>query len=84
MTLINPKNEVAGRSGFELIQRAKEIDAKTVKFIFKKPYTEWKNVFDPVLPKHALSGEDFNKVWVDGNVNNPKTGKPIVRRRLPA
>ena len=77
LTLINPKNEVASRAGFELIQRAKKIDAKTVKFIFKKPYTDWKNIFDPVLPKHALSGEDFNKVWVDGIVANPKNGKPI-------
>ncbi len=76
-TVMNPKNEVVGRNGFELIQRAKKIDAKTVKFTFKKPYTDWKNIFDPVLPKHALAGKDFNQVWVDGIVDNPATGKPI-------
>jgi peptide/nickel transport system substrate-binding protein len=76
-TIINPKNEVATRSGYELITRMKKIDSKTVKAIFKAPYTDWKNLFDPVLPKHVLTGQDFNKVWVDGIVDNPTTGKPI-------
>src|SRR5439155_807898 len=30
-----------------------------------------------LLPKHALQGEDFNKVWIN-DLNNPKTGKPIA------
>lgn len=78
-TILNPKNDVAGRAGYEDIARAKAINAKTLKLTFKKPYAAWKLLFAGqfgVLPKHALQGKDFNEVW-NTNVNSQTTGKPI-------
>ena len=78
-TILNPKNDVAGRAGYEDVARAKAIDSKTVKLIFKKPYAAWKLLFYGqfgVLPKHALQGKDFNEIW-NTNVNSQTTGKPI-------
>ena len=78
-TIMNPKNDVAGRAGYEDIARAKAIHSKTVKLTFKKPYAAWKLLFSSqfgILPKHALQGKDFNEVW-NTNVNSQTTGKPI-------
>jgi len=78
-TIVNPKNEVASRSGYEDVSRAKAIDSKTLKLTFRKPYAAWKFLFYGafgVLPKHALQGKDFNEVWNTDN-NNQTTGKPI-------
>jgi peptide/nickel transport system substrate-binding protein len=78
-TIMNPKNDVAGRAGYQDIARAKAIDSKTVKLVFKKPYAAWKLLFSNqfgILPKHALQGKDFNEVW-NTNVNSQTTGKPI-------
>jgi peptide/nickel transport system substrate-binding protein len=78
-TIMNPKNDVAGRAGYQDIARAKAINSKTVKLTFKKPYAAWKLLFSNqfgVLPKHALQGKDFNEIW-NTNVNSQTTGKPI-------
>ncbi len=78
-TILNPKNDVAGRAGYEDVQRARAIDSKTLRLTFKKPYAAWKLLFYGqfgVLPKHALQGKDFNEVW-NTNVNSQTTGKPI-------
>jgi peptide/nickel transport system substrate-binding protein len=78
-TIMNPKNDVAGRAGYEDISRAKAINSKTVKLTFRKPYAAWKLLFAGqfgVLPKHALQGKDFNEIW-NTNVNSQTTGKPI-------
>jgi len=78
-TYVNPRNDVASRTGYELIRRAVTINRKTVRFVFKQPYAGWRELFSGgygVLPAHALRGEDFNKVW-ESNLNNPKTGRPI-------
>jgi peptide/nickel transport system substrate-binding protein len=72
-TIINPKWELAGRSGWDSIARAKKNNAKTVTFTFKQPYAPWKVMLGSgVLPKHALSGQDFNEVW-NNNYNKPGT-----------
>lgn len=76
-TWVDPKVAVASRSGYEKIESAEIVDDKTVTFHFKEPYAGWKDLFGPVLPKHALEGEDFNKVWQKAIVN-PKTGEPIA------
>jgi peptide/nickel transport system substrate-binding protein len=69
-TIINPKFDLASRSGWDSIGRAKKVNAKTVRFTFKKPYAPYKVMLaTSVLPKHALQGEDFNTVW-DSNYNN--------------
>jgi peptide/nickel transport system substrate-binding protein len=72
--IVDPKNEVASRSGWDSIARAVRINAKTVKFIFKKPYAPWKIMLtQSIYPQHALQGSDFNDVW-NTNYKNPKTG----------
>jgi len=69
-TIVNPKWEIAGRSGWDSIARATKLNAKTVRFTYKKPYAAWKiQLTTSVLPKHALEGEDFNSVW-NGSLNN--------------
>jgi peptide/nickel transport system substrate-binding protein len=64
------------RKLYEPIVRAKILGAKRVRFVFRKPVPEWKSLFGPVLPQHALAGEEFDKVWRD-RIDNPKTGRPI-------
>ena len=46
------------------------------------------SLFQRVLPSHALRGQDFSTVWLDG-IDNPKTGtadreRPVPRRELGA
>jgi peptide/nickel transport system substrate-binding protein len=63
-TIVNPKWEIAGRSGWDSIQRAQKVNAKTVRFIYKKTYAPWRiQLTTSILPKHALEGEDFNAAW---------------------
>ncbi len=65
------------RELYEPIVGAKILGPKRVRFVFPKPYPAWKDLFAPVLPWHALAGEDFDKVWKD-RIDNPKTGRPIA------
>jgi peptide/nickel transport system substrate-binding protein len=76
LTIINPKFDLADRTGYDQIQRAKALNDKTVKFIFKKPFAPWKSLFGSIFPKHVLQGTDFNTVW-NNCICNPKNGKPI-------
>ena len=76
---LDPKNEVAGRSGWDSIGSVKSLskDGKTFRVIFKTPYAPWKVLLATSLyPQHALQGTDFNTVWNE-NYNNPKTGKAM-------
>ncbi len=45
--------------------------------MFREPFPDWKGLFAPVLPQHALAGEDFDEVWRD-RIDNPKTGRPLA------
>lgn len=78
---IDEKNDVASRAGFDVIEDAEIIDEKTIKFTFSEPYAAWRDLFSgstgPVLPKHALEGENYNKVWTN-EIVNPKTDEPIA------
>jgi peptide/nickel transport system substrate-binding protein len=62
-TIMNKKNDMASRSGFELITDSEAVDEKTVKFTFSEAYAGWRDLFNPIYPKHAIEGADFNKVW---------------------
>jgi peptide/nickel transport system substrate-binding protein len=76
-TIMNPKNEVASRSGYDQIQRMVKVDSKTVKAIYKAPYVNWRALFSQILPKHALQGQpDFNQVWLT-SITDPRNNKPI-------
>ena len=79
--IVDPASQVSGRDGYDQINfGATKITnkGKTVKFVFKSPYADWKDLFLPgaLLPKHVLQGEDYNKIW-SNCVCNPKSGKPI-------
>jgi peptide/nickel transport system substrate-binding protein len=63
------------------IRRVDAVDAKTVRFVFRTQYGDWKRLlqFSP-LPQHALRGVSLSKsrdFWKDGIVN-PRTGEPIA------
>jgi peptide/nickel transport system substrate-binding protein len=76
---LDPKNDVAGRSGWDSIQRVVPLskDGKTFRIDWKKPFAPWKAfLINQLYPAHALQGQDFNNVWLT-DMNNPKSGKPI-------
>jgi len=69
-TIIDPKWDLAGRSGWDSISTIKKVNAKSARIVFKKPYAPWKIMLNSsILPKHALEGTDFNSVW-NTNYNN--------------
>ncbi|MGH2747946.1 MAG: peptide ABC transporter substrate-binding protein [Actinomycetota bacterium] len=74
---IDEKNKVASRAGYDVIEDAEIIDEKTIKFTFSEPYAGWRDLFRTVFPKHALEGENFNRVWTN-EIVNPQTGEPIA------
>jgi len=63
-------------SDWQRIRRIWAVDRKTVRVIFRAPTAGWQGLFDPVLPRHALLGENFSRAW-RGTIDNPKTGRPI-------
>jgi len=65
------------RALYDKIARAKILSPKRVRFVFRQPLPGWNGLFDPVLPQHALAGEDFDEVWRD-RIDNPKTGRPLA------
>ena len=76
-TTIDPKNQMASTAGYDVIEDAEIIDEKTAKFTFKEPYSAWKDgLFNFVYPKHALEGENFNKIWNKAWVGGD--GEPIA------
>ena len=70
-------DETSENSVWRRIRRVVPVDAKTVRVVFDKPVGIWRALFDPVLPRHALAGEDPDQVWRNG-IDNPKTGEPIA------
>lgn len=76
-TYVDLDNEVSSRAGYEQIRSADIVDDKTITFTFREPYAGYRDLFSPVLPRHALEGEDFNKVWKNAIVD-PNTGDAIA------
>ena len=58
------------------IRSVTAVDAKTVRVVLRSRLAGWRGLFPRILPSHALRGEDFSTVWLDG-IRNPKTGRPI-------
>jgi peptide/nickel transport system substrate-binding protein len=76
-TMVDPKWDIASRSGWDSVSRATKVGTRAVRFIYKRPYAPFKVQFtNSVLPKHALEGEDFNQVW-NANYNN-KQGQTMA------
>jgi peptide/nickel transport system substrate-binding protein len=65
------------RELYDKITQAKIVSPKRVRFVFTELLPQWKDLFAPVLPQHALAGEDFDEVWRD-RIDNPRTGSPLA------
>jgi len=50
---------------------------KTVKITFKRNYAGWRDLFNYVLPQHALQGTDMLTVW-NTCICNPKKGNAPI------
>ena len=74
-TVMDEKNQMASRAGYDKITDAEAIDEKTVKFTFSEAYAGWRDLFATIYPKHAIEGENFNKIWNKGWVD--RDGNPI-------
>jgi peptide/nickel transport system substrate-binding protein len=66
--IMDPKNKIITRTGWEDIDTFETPDDLTVRMTFKKdkPYAPWKTLLGgsetQIWPKHIYEGEDFNKV----------------------
>jgi peptide/nickel transport system substrate-binding protein len=59
-----------------VVRRVRVLGPKTFRVELREPFARWRDLFDVVLPSHALAGEDLTRVWRD-RLDNPKTGRPI-------
>ena len=78
---INPKNDVASRSGYDSIKSVTPTskDGKSFNDRLLEAVRSLAGLVHPTrsIRQHALNGQpDFNNVWLT-DTNNPKTGKPI-------
>jgi peptide/nickel transport system substrate-binding protein len=80
-TIMNKKNNVVTRNGYDKIREFNVISATQFEMVFEEifaPYRDlWASTSTVVLPKHVLEGSDFNKVW-SRCICDPKTKKPIA------
>lgn len=81
-TMINPANQVASRTGWDQIAAITAGRTATgascpprtcFTVAFRGDYAPWRDVFSVsggyfLLPRHVLSGKDFNTVWNAGGV----------------
>ncbi|MCU0559317.1 MAG: peptide ABC transporter substrate-binding protein [Desulfobacterales bacterium] len=68
--IVNPKNLVKSKSGYDLIQAVETPDEHTAVVKYKEFYAPYLTRFAPVLPKHVLGGLD--------NMNDaPYNRKPV-------
>ena len=44
-TLVSPRWDIADRTGYDLIARARAINPKTVRFVFRRPFAAWRTGF---------------------------------------
>ena len=73
--LVDPKNDVVGRDGYDQITGFTHKGQKQITFKWKKPYAAWQLLFGGVYPSAALAGQDFNKIWT--NCICGSDGKPV-------
>jgi peptide/nickel transport system substrate-binding protein len=66
--IMDPKNKILTRTGWQDIEKFETPDDLTVRITFKKdkPYAPWRTLLGgtetQIWPKHVYEGEDFNKV----------------------
>jgi peptide/nickel transport system substrate-binding protein len=73
--IMNPNNDIAGRTGYDQITGYKLHGSKSVTFTWKKPFADYRDLFGGIYPSKALAGQDFNKIWSDCVCG--KDGKPV-------
>src|SRR3954452_21641177 len=79
--LVDPKNDVVGRDGYDQITGYTHKGQKQITFKWKKPYAAWQLLFGGVYPAQALAGMDFNKIWTNcvcGNDGKPVSDGPFM------
>ena len=79
-TILNKKNNMATRDGYDQITDFKVISPTEFQEVFKGVFAPWRQLWagntTTVLPKHVLQGRDFNTVW-NTCICDPKTKKPV-------
>jgi peptide/nickel transport system substrate-binding protein len=79
--LVDPKNDVVSRDGYDQITGYTHKGQKTIVFKWKKPYADWQDIFGVIYPSQALAGQDFNKIWTNcicGNDGKPVSDGPFM------
>ncbi|KQV11772.1 MULTISPECIES: ABC transporter family substrate-binding protein [unclassified Kitasatospora] len=63
----NPAYNIADSSGYEQISSVEQgADAQEVKVTFDKPYADWQNLFNPLIPAAGIATpEAFNEGWIE-------------------
>ncbi|MDH6578837.1 ABC transporter family substrate-binding protein [Kitasatospora sp. MAP5-34] len=72
----NPAYNLNSSTGYEQISSVKQgANPQEVQVTFDKPYADWQNLFNPLLPAAGMSTPDeFNKGWIE---KVPITGGPF-------
>ncbi len=52
------------------------VGQRRVRVVLRSRTAEWRQLFEIVLPQHALKGQSLGKIWAD-RIDNPTTGAPI-------
>jgi peptide/nickel transport system substrate-binding protein len=58
------------------VRNVRKLSRKTVRVQLRTRYVDWRYLFDFILPRHVLAGQDLTSVWRDG-IDNPRTGSAI-------
>jgi peptide/nickel transport system substrate-binding protein len=73
-------NDVASTTGYDQVESVEGSDnGKTVTMVFKTPFTDWKGMFDGLLPAHYVTKRDGG--WNTGLDKEPEkipSGGPFV------
>jgi peptide/nickel transport system substrate-binding protein len=85
-TMMDPANGVASRAGWDQIATIRIDAPKRFTVVFRRPYAPWKDLFSPsgggvLLPRHALAGQDFDRVWHRGGIIG--TGPYVISSYTP-
>jgi peptide/nickel transport system substrate-binding protein len=64
------------RDQYAKIRRFRTLGPKSFRIELREPFADWRFLFDVVLPRHVLAGEDITAVWRD-RIDDPRTGRPI-------
>ena len=59
------------------VRSVRAVDPKTVRVVLSSRWAFWRDLFEVVLPEHALRGADLASIWMD-RIDDPRTGRPIA------